>query len=581
MNDSHDREHEFAERYLRGDLNAKELADFERLLNEDSAARERFRRAARLDANLRSLATESQVELAAWRKPGTASVGRRSAANQVMWKRPGTWRWLSGILATALLLAVVFWFSPITHSAPEPLATLRSLAGNIQLRDPAGTLRPAKSGETLSAGQALVAGDGESQAELILSDNSEVTILSNSVLAFPASTPHRLHLEQGSIQVEAAPQEPGRPLIITTEHSRVTVTGTRFRLYSDRAASRVELDEGKVLFKQQSDGQTVEVAEGFYAVAEAEDQVLAEPRKLVAQRQSSATYRLQKTLMRAGRTATFAPDGKRIATSNGRQVKVWDVQSGDLLSSFQHSGQGELGQFAFTENDEALVSIDSTGMAIVWTIGAAEANQTALRSELLRRSHISTDGGWLVQGSGIGEVAVWKLDGASGSFSLARSFAIKPTGVAMARTGPLVAISQWDGTIRKFDVVSGREVSRHKLAKTPIPLAISDDGRFLSAYANSDGLVLIDDETGERHALWPGGGVRANHLRFSADGKILLAAMDDGLVRGWAAADGRPLLVLESGDTHVRWLDVSTDATRLTTVGDHESVKIWECEWPR
>jgi hypothetical protein len=52
MNATSNREHEFADRNLRGDLNAEELADFERLLNEDSAARERFRRATRLDANL-------------------------------------------------------------------------------------------------------------------------------------------------------------------------------------------------------------------------------------------------------------------------------------------------------------------------------------------------------------------------------------------------------------------------------------------------------------------------------------------------------------------------------------------------
>ena len=306
MNASRDREHEFAERYLRGDLNAGELADFERLLNEDSAARERFRRAARLDANLRSLATESQVELAAWTTPITSREGRRSAANQVVWKRSVTWRWLSVILATALLLAVAFWFSPLNHSATEPLATLRSLAGNVQLRDPAGRLRPAKSGETLSAGQALVAGDGESQAELILSDNSEVTILSDSVLAFPASTPHRLHLEQGSIQVEAAPQEPGRPLIIITEQARLTVLGTQFRLYASASDSRVELEEGKVQFERQSDGQTVEVAEGQYAVADAES---ASP--LEAEALSSA-WRFRHTLHRAGSRVAFSQDRKSV-----------------------------------------------------------------------------------------------------------------------------------------------------------------------------------------------------------------------------------------------------------------------------
>ena len=102
----------------------------------------------------------------------------------------------------------------------------------------------------------------------------------------------------------------------------------------------------------------------------------------------------------------------------------------------------------------------------------------------------------------------------------------------------------------------------------------------MAAYTNKEGIVLFDLQTDRRWTLWSGSGVRAAHLRFSSDGRVLLAGLEDGLVRAWSTSNGDSVLVLETGDSHVAWLDVSADGLLLATAGRNDCLKIWECQWP-
>ena len=97
MNTPHGPHDDLAERYLRGELDAEELAAFEQSLRDDPAARARFRRAARLDANLRSLAARGESELAAWARATPGSGERATDA------RPWRERWFGWLRWSALV----------------------------------------------------------------------------------------------------------------------------------------------------------------------------------------------------------------------------------------------------------------------------------------------------------------------------------------------------------------------------------------------------------------------------------------------------------------------------------------------
>ena len=437
----------------------------------------------------------------------------------------------------------------------------------------------ASSGQPFFAGDALRVGP-EGAAEVALPDGSRVLMRADSLLRFVAAgdaAAARLYLERGAAEVEAAPQSPDRPLVVVTKQARLTVLGTQFRLYASDADSRVELEEGKVQFQRQSDGHSVEVAAGQYAIAAAD----SEPAEPLAARPLHAGWRMRQTLLRAGSRAAFSHEGSRLATASNNYVKVWEVSTGEL----QHVVD-KVGRFtclAFTPSDEAIVALSDGGKAMYWPIGEAPTQQTELKTTQgqLRRCAVSNDGRWLAQttSANAGDLPIWQVDD-TGAISLVRSIPMKMGSVAIAATsqGPQVVASVWHGTTVKWDAETGKELARFPLPSQLHVLTLSADGRLVCGYGNTTGLLVLDTETGEQRTLWPSGSVRVTWLRVSRDGREVFAAMADGLVRGWLTGTGEPTLVLATGDARVASLDVSPDGRHLATAGDKGSVKIWQRE---
>ena len=97
---------ELTDRYLRGELTEAEVTALEQRLSADATERAMFRRAARLEANLRSHATERQSEVAAWSAPRPEV--RATVAET--W-RALLWRWWAPFATAVAVLAlgVILW----------------------------------------------------------------------------------------------------------------------------------------------------------------------------------------------------------------------------------------------------------------------------------------------------------------------------------------------------------------------------------------------------------------------------------------------------------------------------------------
>ncbi len=492
-----------------------------------------------------------------------------------------------------LLLAVIgigsFWWpkSLPTTSVPakESVASLHSLTGEVWLASTQQGGAKVTSGQQFFAGDKLQVGE-EGEAEVLLADGSRLILGADSVLQFPSthrSSERRVHLERGAADVEAARQLPSDPLILSTEQARLVVLGTRFRLYAGDGDSRVELEEGKVQFERSSDRKSVEVTAGQYAVAVAEQKSTS---PLIAQ-PLGANWRLRQSLLRAGRQIAFSQQGSLLATADHARIKVWDVSTGELKHTLRTSAWSD--RLVFTPSDDGIVALSESGQALLWKVGEPAATLSELKCEhgQLRRCDVSHYGRWMVQTSSVdsGYLPVWKVEPA-GTISLLRSLPMKAGSVALAEgeagsDAPLIVVaSQWNGTTVKWDASTGKELARYRFGSELHRTALSLDGRLLAGFGNSDGLLLVDTETGETRKLWPPGSVRVNRLRFSADGLAVFAAMNDGVARAWATNDGQALLVLSTGDSHLLSLDVSTDGTWLATSGDDGAVKIWQRESP-
>lgn len=123
--------------------------------------------------------------------------------------------------------------------------------------------------QTHDRGKALVAYRAEA---------TTISLKKNTMLRLrEENSAKHLDLTRGAIECDVDKQPQGKPMIVKTPHAEVEVRGTRFALFvssllkekdqGEGGKTRIEVHYGHVRLTRLEDGQSVDIKEGFYAVA--------------------------------------------------------------------------------------------------------------------------------------------------------------------------------------------------------------------------------------------------------------------------------------------------------------------------
>jgi WD40 repeat protein len=290
----------------------------------------------------------------------------------------------------------------------------------------------------------------------------------------------------------------------------------------------------------------------------------------------------------------FSADGKSLFTvGHGQNIQVWDSDTGRQRRRISLAAGTPLvptgvtiwGGFAiFTPDARTLVFQGVDGNLHVFDTEAGKVLRTIPNAgtQFPQRLSIADDGKRLAVKQQDNTITVWNL--AEGK-SLCNINGLQPGGIATLTPDGKQLVAAWpDNSYRLVDAETGREVRKLETGFAPEHatnphmhrLVLSRDGKQAIFAAWAPDAAITSLETGKVIG-------RVNHqmgfvqgMALSPNGRFLAMGLNPG-ARIFGIASGKELRQLECGpNTYSHLLVYSRDGKRLAGVGQDGSIRLWD-----
>jgi WD40 repeat protein len=285
------------------------------------------------------------------------------------------------------------------------------------------------------------------------------------------------------------------------------------------------------------------------------------------------------------KAAVFSPYSEQLALGIGAEVKIVDVQSGDILLTLSgHTGFVQA--LRYKRDGTRLASAGADGLAMLWNANTGRRLVTLAGHTGALVDLVFIPGSNLLATSALdGTVRVWNISPAGereapASFydpleKVYNAIAYSPDGLRLVVSGGSTAGEVFDATDGTPLVNLHGGFGNHQGSA-----AFSPDGKFLATTSGENVAYLWETGTGKKILTYSGHGDWIGDLAFSPDGQILATISFDRTARIWEAASGKELFSVQAfsellDTSQALGIEFSPDGSKFATAAGH-TPRVWD-----
>lgn len=236
----------------------------------------------------------------------------------------------------------------------------------------------------------------------------------------------------------------------------------------------------------------------------------------------------------------FSPDGQLVATASvDGTARLWDKEGKPVTELFGHIGW--VTGVCFTAGGLATASVDRT--ARLWDLAGNSIAELGGHGDSVWRICSSPSGELIATASLDGTVKLWELAG--NLIGKLRGHRNSIASICFSPDGELIATGSLDCTAKLWYVTGELKATFREHDEQVTAIAFSRDGRCL-ATGSCDRTARLWDLEGKQLAEFQGHTGPVTNVSFSPTGKLLATASADGSARLWDLA-GNQIAEFSSG----------------------------------